>query len=40
MSSGKKLFEGMLMTWIDNFNEALCPLDACYYDLVFLDYHL
>ena len=34
------LGDGMLMTWIDNFTEALWPLDACYYDLVFLDYHL
>ncbi len=36
----KSLGDGLLMTWIDNFNEALWPLEACYYDLVFLDYHL
>jgi len=34
------LGEGLLMTWIDNFSEALWPLEACYYDLVFLDYRL
>ena len=36
----KALGEGLLMTWINNFNEALWPLEACYYDLVFLDYRL
>ncbi len=34
------LGNGLLMTWINNFNEALWPLEACYYDLVFLDYRL
>ncbi len=34
------LGDGLLMTWIDNFNEALWPLETSYYDLVFLDYHL
>ncbi len=34
------LGDGLLMTWINNFNEALWPLEACYYDLVFLDYRL
>lgn len=36
----KALGDGLLMTWINNFNEALWPLEACYYDLVFLDYRL
>jgi diguanylate cyclase (GGDEF)-like protein len=34
------LGDGMLMTWIDNFDEAIWPLESCCYDLVFLDYHL
>ena len=34
------LGDGLLITWINNFNEALWPLEACYYDLVFLDYRL
>jgi len=34
------LGEGLLLTWINNFSEALWPLEACYYDLVFLDYRL
>ncbi len=31
---------GLLMTWINNFNEALWPLETNFYDLVFLDYRL
>ncbi|MCF6177936.1 MAG: EAL domain-containing protein [Geopsychrobacter sp.] len=34
------LGDQLLLTWINNFNEALWPLEACYYDLVFLDYRL
>lgn len=36
----KALGNGLLMTWIDNFDEALWPLETSYYDLVFLDYRL
>ncbi len=34
------LGSSLLMTWINNFNEALWPLETSYYDLVFLDYRL
>lgn len=34
------LGEGLLLTGINDFHEALWPLEAGYYDLVFLDYHL
>jgi diguanylate cyclase (GGDEF)-like protein len=37
---GEALGTDLLLTWIDNFSEAIWPLEACYYDLVFLDYHL